>query len=519
MTPHFPNPIGATWLLQHLQLTIVQPLPVQSYISGSRATQTDSQTHYRIEFYQEKQRPDNTIVAHLQFHLRHEIVHFELLTRLFERIEPQIIQNWVNHEPTGQYARRAAFLYEFFTQNELLAPKNLKGNYVNAIDDTYLVAASPDCQQKNTKWRVNHNLAGNRHFCPMIIKNPAVKQASELDIAQLLRDLNDDLGEDMMLRSAKWFTLGESKSSFKIEGEENELSRIQRFAKVIEELTGKMPLPLDLAALQQAILGDNSVIEHFGIRQSPVFVGHTRHFQNIVDYIAPPADTVADKLNGVDEFWQKTAGQSPIMRTAVVAFAFVYIHPLADGNGRIHRFLFNDLLRREGITQEPIILPISGVIESNARERMAYADILEEISKPLMHYLVDFYAFSNHETRYPDGILSNLQFTHSHLAEPVWQYLNLSRHIVYFADVIQKTIQSMQTESRYLMNYDAAVLAIKQIVEMPNHYVERVIRSVVDNHGQLSNKLAKEFPILTQRDNWQRIVTAVENSFSGSLKD
>ena len=43
------------------------------------------------------------------------------------------------------------------------------------------------------------------------------------------------------------------------------------------------------------------------------------------------------------------------MRAAVLSFAFVYIHPLADGNGRVHRFLVNDLLYRDGILSEPMI--------------------------------------------------------------------------------------------------------------------------------------------------------------------
>ena len=37
-------------------------------------------------------------------------------------------------------------------------------------------------------------------------------------------------------------------------------------------------------------------------------------------------------------FFKGTKGQSSLMRSAVIAFGFVYIHPLADGNGRIHRF-------------------------------------------------------------------------------------------------------------------------------------------------------------------------------------
>jgi len=51
-------------------------------------------------------------------------------------------------------------------------------------------------------------------------------------------------------------------------------------------------------------------------------------------------------LEGLRAFLDKTQGQSAIMRSAVAAFGFVYIHPLADGNGRVHRFLVNDILRR-----------------------------------------------------------------------------------------------------------------------------------------------------------------------------
>ena len=45
-------------------------------------------------------------------------------------------------------------------------------------------------------------------------------------------------------------------------------------------------------------------------------------------------------------------GQSALIRRAVAYFNFVYIHPLADGNGQVYRFLIN----------EPIILVISQAI-------------------------------------------------------------------------------------------------------------------------------------------------------------
>lgn len=66
-------------------------------------------------------------MAHLQFFLRHEVPRFEFLSRLFQKMGNQPIQQWVNQEPTGQYARRAAFLFEFFTGQELVRPMALGG--------------------------------------------------------------------------------------------------------------------------------------------------------------------------------------------------------------------------------------------------------------------------------------------------------------------------------------------------------------------------------------------------------
>jgi Fic family protein len=42
------------------------------------------------------------------------------------------------------------------------------------------------------------------------------------------------------------------------------------------------------------------------------------------------------------------------MRSAIAAFGLVFIHPLADGNGRVHRFLINDILRRDGVVKDPM---------------------------------------------------------------------------------------------------------------------------------------------------------------------
>jgi hypothetical protein len=136
------DPIGAAWLARAFEIRPMARLPVLSQVGGRRVTEVYDGS--RVETYLEAMRPASQPAAHLQFHLRHEVVHLEFLARLFARTGPAFVQDWVTAEPTGQYARRVAFLYEWVTGDTLEVPERLGGNYVDAIDETKLVAASAD---------------------------------------------------------------------------------------------------------------------------------------------------------------------------------------------------------------------------------------------------------------------------------------------------------------------------------------------------------------------------------------
>lgn len=465
-------------------------------------------------------RPDALITAHLQFHMRHEILHFEFLSRFFANLEQSIIQDWINTEPTGQYARRYAFLYEFFTEKTLAIPEKLGGNYIDVLDSKKLVTTTKERSEKNKRWRVNNNIAGNRHFAPMLVKTEQFIQSAQLDIKAMLNELTQNFGEDLLMRSSVWITLGESKASFTIEGEGKQLKRIERFADFMaKHLDKDAPLtPPTLATFQQALLGKQTVLKTYGIRQSPVFVGETRRgFSEIVHYIAPPYTAVGEYLAGLSAFMDKTQGQSSIIRSAVMAFGFVYIHPLADGNGRLHRFLFNQVLRQDGITSDAMILPLSKAIIENSGSLQAYSAILESISKPLMARLKGTYRFTKQRKQYDDGIESNLLFDGNKVAEPVWRFLDLTPHVSYLAKVTTHVIRhDMQEESIYLKQHDAAREAIKEIIEMPNDYADRIIRSFQQTGGERSNKLIKEIPQLQQQDLYNRLLDAIREVFTVS---
>jgi hypothetical protein len=138
-------------------------------------------------------------------------------------------------------------------------------------------------------------------------------RALELNVRERIARLEGQFSAELVLRSAVWLSVKESRASFVIEHEKNQLDRIQRFAAVMEQRVGQLPDPLnvaDLESLQREILGHNAL--HYGLRSSPVFVGESDRFgQEIVHYVGPHWDDVPAMLGGLREVLGGTTGLSP----------------------------------------------------------------------------------------------------------------------------------------------------------------------------------------------------------------
>jgi hypothetical protein len=72
--------------------------------------------------------------GHLTFALKYEGVDLAVMKRLFEAAGPRDIEAVVRAEPTGKYARRVWFLYEWLTGARLKLSDSTMGTYVPAID-------------------------------------------------------------------------------------------------------------------------------------------------------------------------------------------------------------------------------------------------------------------------------------------------------------------------------------------------------------------------------------------------
>jgi hypothetical protein len=439
-------------------------------------------------------------------------IHLEFFARLFAAIGPLPVEDWCRQEPFGKYARRTGFLYEWLTGERLEVPDVTNGAYVDVLSPKNYLTRRESLRTR--RWRINNNLPGTPRFCPLVRRTEPVREALQFDLRAALDELDQAFGADILMRTASWLTFKESRASFLIEKEADQADRIQRFAHVIAQHCGHIEAPLSngtLRSLQAGILGHDAI--GLGLRRSPVFVGQATLREDIVHYIAPHFEELAPLLEGLNEFEVATRGAESVARAAVLAFGFVYIHPMRDGNGRLHRFLINDTLIRDKAVPDGVILPVSATISSSIDFRAGYDRTLEVFSRPFMRRYPTAYRFGELET-YEDGTLSNFIFDEYVDASFAWRYPDLTEHVLYTARVIEHTIRTeMADEARVLVIFQRAQQQLKEVIEMPDQDANRIIRSIKENGWQVSGKLKKGYPLLDDERMAQRVVDAVRWAF------
>ncbi len=512
--------LGFQKLADRYGISLVQPLLTQSRLGSERRSLMEGHVDHR--FWPASYAPQDDLRGHFEFGLKYERMNFEFFSRLFAAIKPEEVEAWVLDAPTGQYARRTGFFYEWFTGRTLDVPDTPQNvPYVDALSSSeYLCASKP---QNNKRWKVRNNMPGDVRYCPLVYLGPVAGRNWIYDVAAGVEKLDATYGKDLLVRSAAWLTFKESRASFAIEHEEDKKDRVKRFAAAIQEHSGKMAKPLylqNLYLLQRSILGENAL--RLGVRSSPVFVGQTG-FKEVVHYIAPMGPDVMSMLEGLSLFDENIKGCNPVVRAAAVSFAFVYLHPMSDGNGRVHRFLINHLLAEDGATPTHIIIPVSATIAGSAKGLAGYDKTLEGFSRPLMRRYLDEYSFGDEKT-YPDGVSSNLEFPASADALHAWRYIDLTEQVHYLSGLLRETVEhEMADEAEALRTNDAARVAIKEVVEMPDADADRIIRSLKNSNWTVSGKLAREWPILFEEGGrlyhlHQELANAVRAVFTNSSK-
>ena len=110
------------------------------------------------------------------------------------------------------------------------------------------------------------------------------------------------------------------------------------------------------------MIGDARFVQ-LGLRAEGGFVGERDRDTGmpIPEHISARPDDLAGLVQGMIAFDRQAAKQlDPVVAASALAFGFVYIHPCADGNGRLHRYLIHHVLARRGFNPPGMVFPRIG---------------------------------------------------------------------------------------------------------------------------------------------------------------
>lgn len=480
--PQPARPAGYAALINQYHLPV--PLPSQLTAIGERHVRVSTE---QWQILTPRHQPNLTLAGQLTFALKWEGVELGILGALFKRVSAEDIARIVSETPTGAYARRLWFLYEWLSGRELKVADLGKVKAVPVIDPALQFALSEG--PLISRHKVINNLPGRVAFCPLVRRTEKLEQYRQAQLDRRAREISAQTHPDIMARAAAFLLLSDSQSSFQIEGERPPAQRVTRWGQAIAE-AGQVKLSWEeLERLQRIVIGDARFV-HIGLRRQGGFVGdHDRRTgEPIPEHISARAQDLPSLVEGIVAFdgLALDCGLDPVVAAATVAFGFVYVHPFEDGNGRLHRWLIHHVLARAGFNPPGVVFPISAVILRKVAE---YRQVLESYSRPLLNFI-----------EWKPTVDGNVEVLNE--TADYYRYFDATRHAEFLYECVQETIeQDLPNEVKYLEAYDRFVGRVQALVDMPSSTLDFLWRFLQQNQGKLSKRArAKEFAALTDEE-------------------
>jgi len=462
---------------------IFLPMPRQLAIVTEKHQRYNT---FQWQVFTKRHKPNDNIISHIIFALKYEGIDLLILKTIFKLIGENKIKESILNEPTGQYSRKIWFLYEWLLGCKLDIPDLKAGTYIEVVNPAIQF---PGPTINSTRHRVKNNLPGTPEFCPMIRKSEKLVRYISANIRESIDKGLDEKNKEIIRRTAAFLLLKDSKASFAIEGEFPPNMRARNWGKAIGQ-AGKKALTLsEIERLQHIVIGTKK-LKHMGIRKEEGFIGeHDREtFAPIPDHISAKAKDLTSLMNGLlnTNNLLQDSDYDPVLAAATIAFGFVFIHPLSDGNGRIHRYLIHHILNWMGYTKRDMIFPVSAAILDRISD---YQEVLEDYSSPRID-LIEWEPTPSHNIRILNDTID------------LYRYFDLTLQTEFLYECVEETItRIIPEEIDYLEKYDRLTNAINIFINLPDTRVDLLIKLLNQNKGKLSKrKRQKDFDELSEED-------------------
>jgi len=489
-----PKPAGYEELIARYNLEVI-PNWHRSFVATGGTHRIETISGVTEEVYPSKYWPGDSLGEHLEFALKYDGTNLAILASLFQVVPQEEFLAYVKSRPTGKYARRLWFLYEFLSGSILSLDDVKQGNYVDLLDSEQYHTVTPARQIR--RQRVNDNLLGDTGFCPTIRRTDALRDLQEADLTERCEQVVSAYSPELLKRALSYLYTRETKSSFEIEHIKPNSTRTERFIAMLQ-LAEKEDFceKAHLIDLQNRIVDPR--FQDSDYRKAQNYVGESVAWQREkVHFACPKPEDLGSLMGGLIAAHERMdEGQvPPVVHAAAVAYGFVFLHPFEDGNGRIHRFLIHNILARQGFTPEGIMFPVSASMLKNPTE---YDASLEAFSRPLMP-LVEYSLDEN-------GLMTVQNDTARWYA-----YIDMTPQAEALFRFIEHTIDTeLVRELSFLAKYDETKKAIQDIVDMPDRKIDLFIRFCLQNNGRLSaRKRGSHFDFLSD-DELARMEQAIQ---------
>lgn len=474
------------------RLGVVCPEPAVSSVVGPGARHTTRSKGLHVEKYPLAYAPDDTIFGNLKFALRYEPIDVGILVRVMRAIDPRDVTSWILSEPTGAYARRIWFFYEWATSTTLDIKDAQTVSYVPALDEKLNFTSKG---KKSPRHKVIDNLLGDVTYCPTVRKTPELIEFMTKDLSRLARNLLGQYDKQTLTRAINYLFTKETRKTFEIENETATPGRAERFIAALRTTRNFNPTKLqDLIALQNIIVDQRYAAT--GLRDFQNFVGETvAGYREVVHFVCPKPSDLPTLMDGWFRMIVRNhAATDPVVNAALTAFGFVFLHPFDDGNGRVHRFLIHHILSQEGMTPDDMIFPVSAAF---LRKRVDYDRALESFSRPISRFI--------NWTWTPE---KNIQ-VHNDTSD-LYRYFDATEIVEFLYACIEDTITvDLKDELDFVEIYEASMRSLQKVVDMPNRRANLLVKICLQNGGRLSKAKREDFAELTD-DEITRITEAFE---------
>lgn len=471
-----------------------------SWIDARRSTRDTTRDALGVEeLFPARYQPQDSDYDQLLFALKYDGLDLAALARIFARLDRTELTRRIAAQPRSKYARRIFFLFERLT-GETLELADLTGSaYTELLEpDRYYTASGI----RAPRYRILDNLLGELGgFCPVVRRTPILDELAVRALDVRARDITRSIDPALLTRAIHYLHAKETRSSYAIEREEPG-NREERFIAQLARV-GELDLSSEagLTELQHAIV--EPPYRDPGFRSAgslEVYVSETIGFnRERIHHIGARSASTPTLMEAWARMRPVEGPGAAVVEAACRAFAFVFIHPFGDGNGRVHRLLFHHVLARRGYLPGSLIVPISSAIHADMQR---YDQVLEDFSRrvlPMIEHRVDetgalevrndpddFY-------RYPDLTLQS---------EATFEWLEraIERDLVLEIDFLQR--------------HDRARAQMRRIVDMPDRKAKLFLVLCLGNHGKLSKRKRKEFAELAD-ETVARLEQVVADAFEG----